>query len=33
VQARDGLISPPLPAVEKHIDGSYLKQAQKDLAK
>jgi ABC-type nitrate/sulfonate/bicarbonate transport system substrate-binding protein len=33
VQARDGLISSPLPAVEKHIDGSYLKQAQKDLAK
>lgn len=33
VQARDGLISPPLPAVEKHIDLSYLRQAQKELAK
>lgn len=31
VQARDGLISPPLPAPEKHIDLSYLRQAQKEL--
>ena len=31
VQARDGLISPPLPPPEKHIDLSYLKQAQKEL--
>jgi len=31
VQARDGLISPPLPPPEKHIDLSYLRQAQKEL--
>ena len=31
VQARDGLISPPLPGPEKHIDLSYLRQAQKEL--
>ena len=31
VQARDGLISPPLPPPEKLIDLSYLKQAQKEL--
>jgi NitT/TauT family transport system substrate-binding protein len=31
VQARDGLLSPPLPPPEKHIDLSYLKQAQKEL--
>lgn len=31
VQARDGLISPPLPPPEKHVDLSYLKQAQKEL--
>jgi ABC-type nitrate/sulfonate/bicarbonate transport system substrate-binding protein len=31
VQARDGLLSPPLPPAEKHIDLSYLKQAQKEL--
>jgi hypothetical protein len=31
VQARDGLISLPLPAPEKPIDLSYLKQAQKEL--
>jgi hypothetical protein len=33
VQARDGLISPPLPPVEKHIDLSYLRQAQRELLK
>ena len=31
VQARDGLITPPLPPPEKHIDLSYLRQAQKEL--
>jgi ABC-type nitrate/sulfonate/bicarbonate transport system substrate-binding protein len=31
VQARDGLLTPPLPSPEKHIDLSYLKQAQKEL--
>jgi NitT/TauT family transport system substrate-binding protein len=31
VQARDGLISPPLPPPEKHVDLSYLRQAQKEL--
>ena len=31
VQARDGLISAPLPHAEKHVDLSYLKQAQKEL--
>jgi ABC-type nitrate/sulfonate/bicarbonate transport system substrate-binding protein len=31
VQARDGLITPPLPPPEKHIDPSYLRQAQKEL--
>jgi NitT/TauT family transport system substrate-binding protein len=31
VQARDGLISPPLPPPEKHIDLSYLRQAQKEV--
>jgi ABC-type nitrate/sulfonate/bicarbonate transport system substrate-binding protein len=33
VQARDGLLSPPLPPVEKHIDLSYLRQAQRELLK
>lgn len=33
VQARDGLISPPLPPPEKHVDLSYLRQAQKELRK
>jgi ABC-type nitrate/sulfonate/bicarbonate transport system substrate-binding protein len=33
VQARDGLIAPGPPMVEKHIDLSYLTQAQKELAK
>ena len=32
VQARNGIISIPLPAPEKPIDLSYLKQAQKELA-
>jgi ABC-type nitrate/sulfonate/bicarbonate transport system substrate-binding protein len=31
VQARDGVIAPPLPPPEKHIDLSYLRQAQKEL--
>ncbi len=31
VQARDGLIVPPLPGPEKHIDLSYLKEAHKEL--
>lgn len=31
VQARDGLIAPPLPPPEKHIDLSYLRQAHKEL--
>lgn len=31
VQARDGLISAPLPPAEKHVDLSYLKQAHKEL--
>ncbi|MBI4529262.1 MAG: ABC transporter substrate-binding protein [Deltaproteobacteria bacterium] len=31
VQARDGLLSPPLPSPEKHVDPSYLRQAQNDL--
>lgn len=31
VQARDGLIVPPLPPPEKHIDLSYLRQAHKEL--
>jgi ABC-type nitrate/sulfonate/bicarbonate transport system substrate-binding protein len=33
VQARDGLITPPLPPPEKHIDLSYLRQAQKELGR
>jgi len=31
VQARDGLLKEPLPAPEKYVDISYLKQAQKEL--
>lgn len=31
VQAKDGLLSPPLPAPDKHLDLSYLRQAQKEL--
>lgn len=31
VQARDGLITPPLPSPEKHIDLSYLREAHKEL--
>lgn len=31
VQAKDGLLSPPLPPPDKHLDLSYLKQAQKEL--
>lgn len=31
VQARDGLITPPLPPPEKHIDLSYLREAHKEL--
>jgi ABC-type nitrate/sulfonate/bicarbonate transport system substrate-binding protein len=28
VQAKDGLLSPPLPSAQRHVDLSYLKQAQ-----
>ncbi len=31
VQAKDGLLSPPLPAPEKFVDLSYLTEAQKEL--
>ncbi len=31
VQARDGLIAPPLPPPEKHVDLTYLREAQKEL--
>lgn len=31
VQAADGLIKEPVPAAERYVDLSYLKQAQKDL--
>jgi hypothetical protein len=31
VQAQDGIIKGPLPAPEKYLDLSYLRQAQKEL--
>lgn len=31
VQAKDGLLSPPLPAPEKFVDLSYLREAQREL--
>jgi ABC-type nitrate/sulfonate/bicarbonate transport system substrate-binding protein len=31
VQAKDGLLSPPLPSAEKQVDLTYLKQAQAEL--
>jgi hypothetical protein len=31
VQFRDGIVKEPLPAAEKYVDQSYVRQAQKEL--
>jgi ABC-type nitrate/sulfonate/bicarbonate transport system substrate-binding protein len=31
VQAKDGLLNPPLPSADKHVDLTYLKKAQAEL--